>query len=158
MKKYFPVNPSAESICDTVAVIFLTVFIICSVIALIAGLAMESFFIGILGAILFVIVGLVSWASLKVIVNISRSLYNITETLQEVYFPAGSESPQTIVSSDANNGCRFSIGQLVIVKNDERQFRISSINEDGYYSEKFDNTFTEDEIEDFDAYWAEKKK
>lgn len=157
MKTPYAVNPSAESICDTVAVIFLTVSIICSVIALIAGLAMESFLIGILGAILFVILGLVSWASLKVIVNISRSLYNITETLQAVT-PTTSVATQSTEQMDTTNGCRFSVGQLVIVKNDERQFRISSINEAGYYSEKFDNTFTEDEIEDFNAYWAEKKK
>lgn len=157
MKTFYSVNPSAESICDTVAVTFLIVFIICSIITLIAGFAMDSALIGILGAILFVILGLVSWASLKVIVNISRSLYNITATLQD-FTPTASVATQSTEQTDTVNGCRFSVGQLVIVKKDERQFRISSINADGYYSEKFGKTFTEDEIEDFDAYWAEKKK
>ena len=48
----------------------------------------------------------------------------------------------------------FSVGQLVIVKATEEQFRITSIDDNRYYSEKFDKTFTEDEIEDFDVYWA----
>ena len=57
---------------------------------------------------------------------------------------------------------RFSTGQLVIVKDTEAQFRIDDIMEgkDGgflYYSSKFDKYFTEDEIEDFKAYWAGKK-
>ncbi len=44
--------------------------------------------------------------------------------------------------------------QLVIVKATEKQFRITSINDNGYYSDKYDKIFTEDEIEDFDVYWA----
>ncbi len=51
----------------------------------------------------------------------------------------------------------FHVGQLVVVKADESQFRIDEIDSDGYYSKKLNRHFSGDEIEDFEAYWNNKK-
>ena len=50
----------------------------------------------------------------------------------------------------------FSVGQLVIGKATEEQFRITSIDDNGYYSEKYYKIFTDEEIGDFNVYWAGK--
>ncbi len=81
MENRYNVNPNAENVCNVVAIVFLIVSISCALICLFVGVAVNAFF-GILGAIIFVIAGLVSWASLKVVVNISRSLYNINDALR----------------------------------------------------------------------------
>lgn len=161
--RYF-INPNAESICNVVAIVFLIVSIICALFCLLAGLASDAIVYGILGAVIFVIAGLVSWASLKVVVNISRSLYNITDALRAGLKQNGASSISGNINSN-NNGVddsaiqeeskpHFSVGQLVIVKATEEQFRITSIDDNGYYSEKYDKIFTDDEIEDFNVYWA----
>lgn len=58
---------------------------------------------------------------------------------------------------------KFKVGQLVIVKEDESQFKVSEVmrGEDGvvlYFSDKFDRYFGEDEIEDFAEHWEKNKK
>ena len=162
MENRYYVNPDAENVCNVVAIVFLIVSIICALACLLLALFESAY--GLFGAIFFVIIGLVSWASLKVVVNISRSLYNINDALR-----AGLKQNGASTVSGNNNSNNpgvadsaiqeeskhhFSVGQLVIVKANEKQFRITSIDDNGYYSEKFDKTFTEDEIEDFDVYWA----
>lgn len=164
MENRYYVNTNAENVCNVVAIVFLIVSIICALVCLLAGLASDAIIYGFLGAVIFVIIGIVSWASLKVVVNISRSLYNINDVLR-----AGMEQNGASTVSGNNNSnimgladsaiheepkSHFSVGQLVIVKATEEQFRITSIDDNRYYSEKFDKTFTEDEIEDFDVYWA----
>lgn len=57
----------------------------------------------------------------------------------------------------------FKKEQLVIVKSTENQFRIDSIEEDKngnklYCSKRLNQYFSEDEIEDFDTYWNNKKQ
>lgn len=86
MKTPYSVSPSAEKVCDAVATIFLVVSILAAVILIIAGIfgGSDTAMVGIAGAAACIVVGLVSWASLKVVVNVSRSLYNITAALQEL--------------------------------------------------------------------------
>ena len=167
MKNRYYVNPNAENVCNVVSIVFLVVSIICAFISLSAGFAADGVVYGILGAVICIIVGVVSWASLKVIVNISRSLYNINDAIRAGLIQNGVSS--TTVKNESNNqtqnnstvekelNTRFSVGQLVIVKATEDQFRITSIDDKGYYSEKFDKTYSEDEIEDFDIYWDSNK-
>ena len=164
MENRYYVDPNAENACNVVAIVFLIVSIICALVCLLAGLASDAIIYGFLGAVIFVIIGIVSWASLKVVVNISRSLYNINDALRAGLEPNGASTVSG--NNNSNNPgvadsaiqeepkSHFSVGQLVIVKANETQFRITSIDDNGYYSEKFDKTFTEDEIEDFDIYWA----
>ena len=165
MENRYCVNPNAENVCNVVAIVFLIVSIICALASLIFALDGNAF--GILGAFIFIIVGVVSWASLKVVVNISRSLYNINDALRAGMFQNGASTVSENITLDYNDVAdsaiqekstyRFSVGQLVIEKATENQFRITSIDDKGYYSEKYNKTFTEDEIEDFDVYWASKK-
>jgi hypothetical protein len=62
-----------------------------------------------------------------------------------------------------NNGdlYPFKIGELVIIKATEGQFRISNIKIEGdtvyYYSDKFQEGFKEQEIENFEKYWKDKQ-
>lgn len=58
---------------------------------------------------------------------------------------------------------KFKVGQSVIVKEDESQFKISEVmrGEDGfvlYFSEKFDRYFGEDELDDFTEYRRKNNK
>lgn len=74
---------------------------------------------------------------------------------------SGDNIPPSFPEPKPSDGEKFSIGQLVIVKQDEAQFRISSIEEvEGsvrYFSGKLNKSFLEEEIEDFDIYWKKKK-
>lgn len=91
MKTYYSVSPSAEKVCDTVATIFLVISILAAVIFIIAGVLVDAdtLVVGLVGAAACIVVGLISWASLKVVVNMSRSLYNITAALQELQAKLG---------------------------------------------------------------------
>ena len=62
-----------------------------------------------------------------------------------------------------SDGNKYSVKQLVIIKDNEDQFRIDDVlkGEDGsfsYFSSKFNKYFTEDEIEDFNEYWVAKNR
>ena len=84
----YSVNPAAESVCSAVAAILLTLFIIGAVVLIILGVV--SFvdgdttygliFCG--GALVCFVIGLVNWASMKMLINISRSLYNINDAIR----------------------------------------------------------------------------
>lgn len=173
----YEVNPVAESILDkflkTVLVICVIISVISVFVAIVAATVENqgSFLWLIPIAILFVIMAGVFWAIGKVLINISRNLYNINDALrasgkQPVEKPVAAKKAEKIVeaksSLEKKEGEKFAVGQLVIVKADERQFRVTSTfrKEDGtvsYYSDRLNKFFDESEIEDFDAYWAARK-
>lgn len=162
MYREHEVNPAAETISSTVAAIVLIISLLLAFGLVIGGIfsLRDSEIGGILIAsgIVVGVAGVIMWASLKVIVNISRSLYNINELL----FAKGSKDiiGQTTPEATPVN-TKFSVGQLVLAKEDESQFRVATIKvQDGenvYYSDKHDRFFKESEIEDFNSYWNTKK-
>lgn len=162
MYREHEVNPAAETISSTVAAIVLIISLLLAFGLVIGGIfsLRDSEIGGILIAsgIVVGVAGVIMWASLKVIVNISRSLYNINELL----FAKGSKDiiGQTTPEVTPVN-TKFSVGQLVLAKEDESQFRVATIKvQDGenvYYSDKHDRFFKESEIEDFNSYWNTKK-
>ncbi len=166
----YSVNPAAESISSAVASVVLAVSLILAVICLIASFAAGGDMLPalLLSGVAIAVIGLISWASMRMLVNISRSLYNINDALRKGGVPeqnnAITSSPEKNIEQAAKVGKKenkFSTGQLVIVKEDENQFRIDEVDNSGdvvsYYSKKYEKYFTEDEIEDFDAYWKDKK-
>jgi len=89
---WFSVNSTAETIINIVAVVILVVFIILAVAALLGGstLTQRLEFLGefqgtplivFIGALLVLLIGLFFWAILKLLVNISRSLFNISMSI-----------------------------------------------------------------------------
>lgn len=85
----YSVNPVAESVCSAVATLLLSLFIIGAVVLLILGAislrdkdtTMGLVFCG--SAIVCFLVGLINWASMKMLINISRSLYNINDAIRD---------------------------------------------------------------------------
>lgn len=162
MYREHEVNPAAETISSTVAAIVLIISLLLAFGLVIGGIfSLQDSEIGgilIASGIVVGVAGVIMWASLKVIVNISRSLYNINELL----FAKGSKDiiGQTTPEATPVN-TKFSVGQLVLAKEDESQFRVATIKvQDGenvYYSDKHDRFFKESEIEDFNSYWNTKK-
>lgn len=85
----YPVNPGAENTINAVATVLLVVGIVasvaCAVFGFVAMAALgdpEAWWIGIIAGALLLLASFVQWASVKVIVNISRSLYNINASIQ----------------------------------------------------------------------------
>ena len=84
----YSVNPTAESVCSAVAAILLTLFIIGAIVLIVLGVVAfvdgdttyGLIFCG--GAAICFIVGLFNWASMKMLINISRSLYNINDAIR----------------------------------------------------------------------------
>lgn len=93
--------------------------------------------------------------------NNVRDIKNAYLLRQSNIVGLATESTPANDTQQENNGCKFNVGQLVIVKTSEDQFRVSSIeNVNGvnyYFSEKFKKSFPEFELEDFDIYWGKKK-
>lgn len=86
----FPVDPKAETVLNVFAVVLLVIGIIGGFFCLIAGLVQLSdpYFGGVgwglvLTGIFIALIGLLQWAALKVLVNISRNLYNINASINE---------------------------------------------------------------------------
>ncbi len=169
--KNYSVNPNAESILNGVASVGLAIGWVLAIISIIVGIAVAYeedivgyALIGILAGGVILLIAYITWAQLKVIVNISRSLYNINDAISsQAVAPVASTGANTEGGPTKEQGeGRFEVGQLVIIKSSEMQFRISEIKKENgitmYYSEKFNNWFTEEKIEDFDKYWAEKDK
>ena len=89
--KNHEVNPVAEGVADGVAGFLLAICIIiatlflgygiytCSNIAVQAGLPLIG------AAVAIFISGLISWATIKLFVNISRNLYNIDDSIRNLY-------------------------------------------------------------------------
>ena len=89
---WFSVNSTAEMIIDIVAVVILVVFILFAVVTLLGGNALiqrleflgelqGAPLIAFIGALLVLLTGLFFWAILKLLVNISRSLFNISMSI-----------------------------------------------------------------------------
>lgn len=161
MYREHEVNPAAEAISSTVAAGVLIVNLFLALSLIIGGIfSLKDGEIGgllIAAGVVVGLAGVIMWASLKVIVNISRSLYNINELL----FAQGSNDATSQSKPEAiPANTKFSVGQLVISKEDESQFRVATIKiqegENVYFSEKHDRFFKESEIEDFNSYWAGK--
>ncbi|MBR4213659.1 MAG: hypothetical protein IKR82_06890 [Bacteroidales bacterium] len=173
----YEVNPVAESILDKFLKTVLVICIIIGVIGIFAAIIAatvesQSAFLWLIPvAILFVIMAGVFWAIGKVLINISRNLYNINDSLRAngkqlgekpVVAKKVEKQAETKSSLEKKEGEKFAVGQLVIIKEDERQFRVTSTfrKEDGtvsYYSDRLNKFFDEAELEDFDAYWAARK-
>lgn len=86
----YAVSPTAENTVNTIAALLLAVGIIGAVIGFFGGIiefqddeaAIGWAFLG--GGFLVFLSGLISWAFLKVFVNISRNLYNINDVLHDI--------------------------------------------------------------------------
>jgi hypothetical protein len=88
---------------------------------------------------------------------------NDVRYIKKYLFQTSSQDPSdnkdnTVVNEDT----RFSVNQLVVVKQDESQFRVSYISKEKgevkYFSSKHHKASNEDEIEDFEKYWESKKR
>ena len=84
----YVVNPVAESTLNVVAVIVLVIGILAGLIILLAGILSDDSLGLIYGLIAgpttFVFSGLLPWACIKVVVNMSRNLHAIREELHEL--------------------------------------------------------------------------
>ena len=172
----YEVNPVAENILNKFnqAVFAISVFVaIVGAIACIVAATAEfesAYLWGILGAAVLALSAALFWATGKVLINISRNLYNINDALRsggvqvkEISTPKKEVKKEEKTKLEPKDGAKFAVGQLVIIKADERQFRVELVykNEDGtfsYYAKNLNDYFKESEIEDFEEYWAEKKK
>lgn len=86
----YAVNPKAENTINIVATLLLICGIIAAIVFFILGIidftwddVEEGFISWGIGVASF-LVGWLEWAALKVFVNISRNLYNINDTLNEI--------------------------------------------------------------------------
>lgn len=92
IKDAYSVNSSAEAIINFLATVLLVLGMIISITAIIGGIAyldsdsgmMDSSYGigGIVGGIILLLIFLVQWAWFKLMVNISRNLFNINELLK----------------------------------------------------------------------------
>ena len=84
----YKVNPAAEGVCSAVASIVLWLFIIGAVVLLVLGIMSfsdydeETGFILIISSVVCILIGTFSWANMKMLVNISRNLYNINDAIR----------------------------------------------------------------------------
>ena len=64
-------------------------------------------------------------------------------------------------STASQGSSKFAVNQLVIIKENEKLFRIANVIkcDDGNYSyaDKNDNRYSEQQLEDFEEYWAARK-
>ena len=84
----YQVNPTAENVVNVLANIILWIGCILSIIGVIYGLIMigTDWLIGgyiLIASLVVIIATIVQWAFLRVVVNISRNLYNINEALRQ---------------------------------------------------------------------------
>ena len=85
----YDVNPAAESIISTLATVILVVgciggfiiFVMC--LAMVNNLGAGMIFAGLFGGGLFALIFVLQWAILRVVVNISRNLFNINDQLKK---------------------------------------------------------------------------
>ena len=83
------VDPSAERFLDIVNTTLKIIGIVIVCIGVMISLAMvgdigEESLLGVLGSIFMLIAVLISWAIIKVFINISRNLFNISNHLKEI--------------------------------------------------------------------------
>lgn len=111
------------------------------------------FVFGVLSLILFFKI----WRMCNNVRDIKEDLHDIKNSLKSKEI-----STKENAGLEPVEGGKFGIGQLVIVKEDERQFRITlaARKDDGtmaYYSDRLNKYFDENELEDFNTYWEERK-
>lgn len=88
--KKYSVNPKAEGILNGIASTVLVIGWVLAICCAIIGIAMayeeEAYYaiIGVLGGAFILLIFYVIWARLKVLINMSRNLYNIHEELQNI--------------------------------------------------------------------------
>ena len=87
--KKYSVNPKAEGILDGIATTVLIIGWVIAIIGAIVGIALAIedevavyALLGVLGGALVLLIFYVIWARLKVLINMSRNLFNIHEELQ----------------------------------------------------------------------------
>lgn len=80
--EHYKVDPSAEGVVNSVATINLIIGIVVGVLMIPISMSHESWALFGIGVGVF-FVCLVGWAFLKLLVNISHSLYNINEALRK---------------------------------------------------------------------------
>lgn len=92
INQQFEVNPNAEKILNSIATAFIVVSWIIGIILIIVGIIvasegssfeMPAAIAGIVFGVIQILIGYIAWASLKVVVNISRNLYNINSNLSK---------------------------------------------------------------------------
>lgn len=87
LNKIFSVNSSAEKVLNAIAIFMLVLGAIAGLVVLISSFANVGYSIGYLfaglfgGPVVFFLAGVLPWASIKVIVNISRNLHAIREKM-----------------------------------------------------------------------------
>lgn len=90
LNKIFSVNSSAEKVLNGIAIFMLALGAILGLVVLISSFANISYSIGYLfagligGPVAFFLSGVLPWASIKVIVNISRNLHAIREKMDNL--------------------------------------------------------------------------
>lgn len=91
MKEMYNVNPLAESVGSFVASFVFIINLIGAAALIIFGVVTLSYdsldstgLILIGSGILLLITGIISWAALRIVVNISRSLLNINESIKDL--------------------------------------------------------------------------
>lgn len=120
-------------------------------------------------AVMFFLLSIFDVYVLYIIKTMNENFETIGKEWNEKDFKANiNESPESILPSgpimkgvsDAHP--KYSVGQLVIITKNEEQFRINKIKNDGgviyYWSNEFNKYYPENEIEDFDFYYWNRKK
>lgn len=161
MSKEYRTNPLAESIGSAVAVFIFTLSVIAALVLIVIGvinmsidgkMGIESIAIG----LVVLISGAISWAALKIIVNISRNLFNINEALRlhpTLVSPQAQPNPPAANARKAQGTqkSKFEIGDIVTVKKDKHQIKIIDVvvSDDNtlYYGDSDTCYFFEDELE-----------
>lgn len=153
-EKQYYVNPFAESV-GSVLAILVFIFTILISIGLIGGgiyLAQDGeitayYLIG--GGAVLLVLGIISWAYLRIIVNISRSLYNINDAIRSQGIP--NDLGFVPHKQDPSKKSKFSIGDIAVIKKDGRKIKILDIvyQDDTplYYGDSDTCYFHEDELE-----------
>ena len=161
MSKEYHTNPLAESIGSAVAIVIFTLSVISALILIVFGIASMSMdekmgIAAIAISLVVLISGVISWAALKIIVNISRNLFNINEALRShptLASPQAQPNPPAANARKAQGTqkSKFEIGDIVTVKKDKHQIKIIDVvvsdDKTLYYGDSDTCYFFEDELE-----------
>ncbi|NLZ19574.1 MAG: hypothetical protein GXY24_04820 [Bacteroidales bacterium] len=153
-EKQYYVNPLAESVGSVLATIIFIITMLVSfaligfgVVQVQDGDSSGYYLMG--GGIVLLVVGVISWAFLRIIINISRSLYNINDALRSQNIMT--ETVFVPHKQDPSKKSKFSIGDTVMLKKDRRQIKILDIvfqdDQPLYYGDSDTRYFFEDELE-----------
>lgn len=164
----YEVNPVAESILDKFLKTVLIICIIIGVIGVFAAIIIatteyQSAFLWLIPiSILFVVIAGIFWAIGKVLINISRNLYNINDalrggTIDEKKKSAKTGTVQKVEQEKAKEEVKkepFKEGQWVMIKATRVKFCIDKLVEEGgqirYYCSRLYTSFSADQLEPCD--------